>query len=352
MGIGSRRIAYLTLNELAADPALARRLPPDLARRFHALPVAEDRGRITVAMAHPDDEIARDAVLTVLGASACVVQADPVTIDTLLAEIWGGEAQQPLDPVEDTSPEPMVDGLWEYAQALGILARAYVSYVNTVQDLQNLAGRGDDDRHNLIVLPKGHDPLLRQVLSRLAANDTPAHQIRDVPSALLVAQRPRWPLGRMLLILGGEDADQAAVDWVVRLAQPSGSAVTVLAMVPPVPAMYSGLARMQHGLPELLTTDTPLGRQMRQAAHRLAECDIESTLCLRQGPPNWQVGREILTREYDLIALAVRPRRRWLRGPTLVGAVREEPASLVLCKTDRPVLIAIPTMPPSAALDA
>ena len=50
-GIGSQRTAYLNLDELTTDPKLARRLPEDLAWRCHALLLAEDSGRMTVAMA-------------------------------------------------------------------------------------------------------------------------------------------------------------------------------------------------------------------------------------------------------------------------------------------------------------
>jgi nucleotide-binding universal stress UspA family protein len=338
MGAMSHRIAYLTLKELAADPALARRLPPDVAWRCHALPVAEDRGRITVAMAHPDDDAARDAVLTALGPGACVVQADPSTIDSLLSEIWGGQPAITLDPAVCSSPESIADAVREYSQALANLLGAHVSCVSTMADMESLLSREQAAQCNLIVLPEGHDPPFRQLLSRLAADDPSAAHLRKVPTALLVAQEPRWPLTRILLVLWGEEADQAAVDWVVRLAQPSGSAVIVLVVVPPVPAMYSGMARMQQALPELLTTNTVLGRQLRQAARNLAECQVESTLRLRQGSPDWQVGRELMEREYDLIALATRPRRRWLHW------LREEPVSLLLRKTDRPVLMAIPTI--------
>ena len=51
---------------LAAKPLVARRLPAELARRFHALPIAEDNGRITVAMADPDDVVARQAIASAL----------------------------------------------------------------------------------------------------------------------------------------------------------------------------------------------------------------------------------------------------------------------------------------------
>ena len=96
---------YLALDEVAEDPQVARRLPPDLAWRLHALPVAEDNGRITVAMANPDDPNARDAVIAALGAVACVVRADPSLIDLHLARIWGERTTRPLGLVACCFPQ-------------------------------------------------------------------------------------------------------------------------------------------------------------------------------------------------------------------------------------------------------
>ena len=52
----SRRTSYPAHHQLATQP--------ELARRDHTLPLAEDRGRVTVATASPNDAQARDADLT------------------------------------------------------------------------------------------------------------------------------------------------------------------------------------------------------------------------------------------------------------------------------------------------
>ena len=158
-----------------------------------------------------------------------------------------------------------------------------------------------------------------------------------VPFAILVAQRPRWPLERILLVICGESADNAAVDWALRLARPSTAAVTVLAVVPPVPAMYHGLSRMEQGVAALLTTDTTLGRQMHQVARRLAECQVDGTLRLRQGAPDQQICREMVEGDHDLIIMATRPCRWWLRQ------LKGDPICSLLSRVDRPVLFAEPT---------
>ena len=83
---------HRNLDSLAIIPRLVRRLPPALAFRFHALPLFESNGYITVAMADPDDAAARAAVAAALGTRLHVVEADPMVIEGLLSEVWPKES--------------------------------------------------------------------------------------------------------------------------------------------------------------------------------------------------------------------------------------------------------------------
>jgi hypothetical protein len=111
-----------------------------------------------------------------------------------------------------------------------------------------------------------------------------------------------------------------------------------MAVVPPVPAMYQGLARMEQSLAALLSTDTRLGRQLHQAARRLIEGQVEATLCLRQGAPDQELCREVVKRDHDLTVITIRSGRWWLR--------HREGAQIcwLLSQVDRPVLLAEPTI--------
>lgn len=338
MGLsGSRTTAPLVLENLARNPALARRLPPALAWRYHALPVAEDNGCITVAMADPDDAAAREAVETALGMTTYMVRGDPAAIDALLAEVWPQEEDCSLRLLVCTQGSPVADEVWAYAQRLGDLLSAHVSLFETVAGggalFQALANEVERAGYDLVILGEPHPSLVERLLSGPVGRGVADR----VPTSLLVTQRPGWPLRRILLVMRGEERDDVAVDWIVRLAQPSSATVTVLAVVPPLPAMYRDVARMEQGLAALLATDTALGRQMRRVARRLVNSEIEGTLQLRQGPPDWQIRREVAEGDYDLIAIAAEDHGRWLRR--LLGEV----VGSLLRWADRPVLIAKPT---------
>lgn len=327
---------YLTLDGLTVNLTVARRLAPVMACRYHALPVAEANGRITVAMADPDDPVAREAVVSALGAPAYVVRGNPAAIDALLAELWPGVLQRSPRLLVCTHSSPATDEVSAFALALGDLLDARIGHFNpktgTKDPCEALAREVERSGYDLVVWGEPEQSLSQRLLSGPAY----CQAIEQVPTSLLMVRRPRLPLGRLLLVIRGEDIDSLAMNWTVRLAQPSGAAVTVLAVVPPVPAMYDGWARMQVGLDALLTTDTALGQQMRRVGRCLVDWEVEGRLQLRQGEPQVQIQYEVAEGDYDLIVVATKSHdwwRRWLMGDQVRSLLRW---------ADRPVLVAKP----------
>jgi len=309
---------------------LARRLPPALACRYRALPVAEDSGRVTVAMAEPDDAAARQAIEDALGTTCCLVRGDPLAIDALLAQVWPAEARQPLRLMFCPSAFDLDDELPLFAQAIGSLLGVQVNGWLAAAD-------GGDALDALLQAAAHYDLLIvgeaeRALIERLLWPPAACQASDQSPGALLLARGPRWPLRRILLIAQGEARDEAAVDWVVRLAGPSAAAVTVLTWLLPQSLPGSQEAPLQSGLNTLLTTDTALGQQMRRLAQKLVNWEIESTLRLYQGWPDHQIRRELSAGDYDLIAVAAP------RGPA------DELLTSLLHRANRPVLIARPVV--------
>jgi nucleotide-binding universal stress UspA family protein len=288
--------------------------------------------------ADPDDIEAREAVVAALGPRACVVKGSARAIDAQLSEIWGNNGHSRLKFNVCAMSESLPGELWDYAQALGVSLGARLGWISTAGEADALARERRRAQFDLAILGNQSQPLLRALLSRPVANEGLPRRQRAVPFGVLVAQRPRWPLERLLLVLCGDSADNGAVDWALRLARPAGAIVTAVAVVPPVPAMYRGLSRMELGVAELLATDTPLGRQLHQVARRLAESDIDSKLRLRQGSPDRQICREVVEGNHDLIVMATRPCRWWLRQ------LKGDPICSLLSWVDRPTLLVEPTI--------
>jgi nucleotide-binding universal stress UspA family protein len=171
---------------------------------------------------------------------------------------------------------------------------------------------------------------------RLLAGRPCGKAIAQVPTSFLVARRPRRPIKQILLILRVEETDEAAVEWLGRLARPTDAAVTILPIVPSPPVMYNLGNRLQTGLDVLLSPNTPSGRQLRHVAQRLTRWQIESDLRLRQGEPDWQVREEVADGNYDLIIVGAEPYDRLHR--LLLG----ELVGPLLRWLNRPLLIARP----------
>jgi nucleotide-binding universal stress UspA family protein len=319
----------LVLDHLDPDPIVARRLSPSLAFRHRALPVAEANHCVTVAMADPSDTAAREAATVALGAEPCVVQSDPAAIATHLSQIWHQGDQSLPNLLAYVPTGPCAEEVRLYAEYVGHLLSACLDYVRgecALRTVIETAGHG----YELVICGEPDqsfiDRLLQGVLGRRAL-DRP-------PTSLLFVRRPRWPLRRLLLVVQGEASDDNATDWTLRLAGSSGTAVTVLAVVPPVPAMYHSLSSLEGGLAELLTADTALGREMRWVARQLVERNIEGKLRLRQGAPVWEIRREAVEGGHDLVAVAAAPQgglRRLLLGDLALSLLRV---------VDRPLLIA------------
>jgi nucleotide-binding universal stress UspA family protein len=156
------------------------------------------------------------------------------------------------------------------------------------------------------------------------------------PTSFLLARRPRWPIHRILLILRFEETDQAAIEWLVRLAQRCAASVTLLPIVPSLPAMYSLGNQIYAGPDVLLSSNTATGQQLRQVAHQLNQNLIEGELRLRQGEPDWQIRDEVIEGNYDLILIGEEPHGRVFR--LLMGEI----VSHLLSWVERPLLIAKP----------
>ncbi len=325
---------HLVLDDLVLNPKLARRLTPALAFRYHVLPVAEENSHITVAMANPDDESARQAVATALGAKLTIVQGDPTAIDGLLAEMWHPESHLVPRFVVHPHTGLFTTEMQAYSQYLGKLLKSQLSDFQTkttsdtiFADLVEESNHG----HELIIFGKPDVTLIEQLFPH-PANYQPAKRL---PISILITNCPRWPLKKILLITRGQGTDDIAVDWAVRLAQSSQATITVLAVVPPKTAMSPQLFRIQNGLTDWLSNDTVLGQQMNHLVQRLVNWDIKGTLRFRQGAPNGQIQCEVTEGNYDLIVMAAGP-FDWRRR--LLG----ELVSPLLRWVDSPVLVANP----------
>lgn len=151
--------------------------------------------------------------------------------------------------------------------------------------------------------------------------------------SVLVARRPQWPLRRILLILRGHESDEAAIQWVGRLAAATQARLFILPIVPAAPNLY----RRENLplLPEmLLAPNTYSGQQLHRLLASSEQWGIRSMLLLRATAPAERIRWAISQSQCNLIVISKEAGgrlRRWFFG-TLTG--------LLLRGVERPVLLA------------
>jgi nucleotide-binding universal stress UspA family protein len=265
-----------------------------------------------------------------------VVANAPLAVDAQPASDCKGAPKHAPRLLVCAQASPVAEEVLTFAQALTLSLDGQLCLLSplggTLATCDAIAQQAEQHGYDLVIWGEPEQSLSQRLLSG------PAYQrvAERISTSLLVVRNPCWPLRRLLLVVVGEKFEDTAVDWVIRLARPNEAAVTALAVVPPVPAMYDQCARMQQGLDALLTTNTALGRQLRRASQRLVDWGVRGTLRLRQGEPNVQIQCEVAEGDYDLIVATIAPRKRWQRWLT------ENQVLSLLRWADRPVLAVKP----------
>jgi len=328
-------IPYLHLDRIKTDRQLMMLLPQEVAHRYNALPVATDGNRITIAMASPDDLTASVAVSSAIGAPVCLVQADPQEIDQRLAEIWPQNSAPRLRLLIWTPTVEIDQDLLLYSQSMTDLLAADFKQVSLpwsgIKSLDAFVNEAEDFNPDLIIFQIPPPPLMKRLLIDFAVNKL----IDQLSASILVVKNPRWPIQRILLaIRDGNEPNEAAIDWVLRLAHCSHASVTLLPLMPPVPQMYG--SSICYSLPALLTSNDPLGVKLRWIAQRLTTEEVEGAFKIRDGPPLEQLRNEISDGDTDLVVIEAEPQNhlwRWLLG---------ELVNDIFVWFDRPLLISKP----------
>jgi nucleotide-binding universal stress UspA family protein len=334
---------YLEYKNITYNPCLAKRLPPEVAFRFHALPVAEENNKITVAMANPENEEAKVGVLKALGKTAHVVRADSREIDYILSELWPEYHQHLCSLV-----------VWEYSQDLNGEGESNIEdncVIEYATDLGQLIKADVKHFKKTAVTKENIDSLNREISRRgyeliVAGSEQQAKRYRNffdvdgnkvarlLTTSVLLVRQPRWPIHQILLIPLFNENDDIAANWIIRLARPCGAFVTVLSIFPNIPVAYRVGSQMQLGLDSILASNTTSGIWLRNFSKRLDQWNISGEICIRQGEPGWLIQQEIERNDFDVVVISAEVGSRltqWLFGG-FVGSL--------LRWVDRPVLIA------------
>ena len=204
-------VSYLSLDldDLTVDPALARRLPPGLAAYYLAVPLADEDGCVSVAMAHPENKTALAVLRFLFDAPVVPVRAPAAMIRRAL---------QRLDsPASQLRPSVLVwagnTAMRDIARdAAALLARPWNATVTLLAAEVELAAALD--------VARAGDYCLTVVG---APDSLPASWLYErVSTPFLLLRRPVAEWRRILVVLRGFTADSLTLEWLAPLL-PDGS---------------------------------------------------------------------------------------------------------------------------------
>jgi nucleotide-binding universal stress UspA family protein len=171
-------------------------------------------------------------------------------------------------------------------------------------------------------------------LQRLLLGDIERRVAVRIPTSILVARQPRWPIKRILLVVRVETSEEPAVSWAASLAHLSKAQLTILPLVGAQPLVFGPGSHLEVGIESLLTPNTFGGEQLRAFLHQIGQWGVEGTLRIRPGDPLHQICREVEVGDHDLVVVGAARRSRWQRW--LFG----EMVGPLVSKVNRPLLIA------------
>ncbi len=295
--------SFLEVKGIKADWKVAERLPFDIACQWHALPIAEEHGHITVAMANPEDVKARDIITSVLGMPVYTVQANPDSIDELISKIWTKHAVQAPKIRLWKLSHPESEILYTYAHSVSKLLGGELDQISLCgsnhevyhEAIEQLAR----DKTDLVICEKP----IQKFLDRVFSGSTEAMLLKDCPAAVLFAGDHRFPIKKILLVIQGIGCDEAATKWAIRFAERFSTHLVMLPVVVPIPLMYGEMQHERHIFDGLLISENTTSFAVRKVMHQLVELGIQGTLKIRNEAPEWQIWWEFAEGDYDLVII-------------------------------------------------
>lgn len=275
----------LDLNSIPIDEQLAQRVPYALSRYYLALPLGQDNGSVSVAMAYPDNIKARQILSRLLHAKVVPVFTPAESLQPLLERIHCSayqENQEHHDILSWYGRPQHQKAVTATANMLGeTLQTKVTSLTASESDLGQALALAATECYELAVLPLLADSDLVSILNRA---ETSLFFVRDEPAAIR----------RILVVMRGYASDERALDWLAPFAWQQQATVTLM---PLTNGSDWNFSHYHH-------QDSLAHHHLDRCLQRLQTAGIQVHLKFRQGSASQQVVEEVSSADYDLLAIA------------------------------------------------
>jgi hypothetical protein len=272
----------LDLNSFIIDVQLALRVPYTLSRYYLALPIGQDNGSVSVAMAYPDNVKARQVLSHLLHAKVVPVFTPAESLLPVLKRIYSPEnREQHAILAWYEQPE------WEtpVKKAATMLSDTYQAKITTLTapdfSLDEVLSLAALSPYEVVVLPAPSKPMLSTVLNQAA-------------KSLFFVRGEQQMIKRILVVMRGFASDERALAWLTPFAWCRQATVTLMPLT-----NGSGLGLSQYDHRESLA-----GSHLHRCLQQLQTEGITVNLKYRRGNAIQQVVEEVTGNTYDLLVLA------------------------------------------------
>jgi nucleotide-binding universal stress UspA family protein len=163
--------------------------------------------------------------------------------------------------------------------------------------------------YDLVVIISQDQPTIEELLLGTIADRV----VKAANTSVLIVNHPKRALKRLLVSTGGHELSDQTVDTGITIAEKIQTKVILLHVVASFPSMYAGLDRIDESLEEVLHTDTPLARHLKEKAADMIQKGIDAQIELRHGLPSEEIVRATYRDEADLLVIGYSEDTRFYR---------------------------------------
>ncbi|HEY5982143.1 MAG TPA: universal stress protein [Anaerolineales bacterium] len=146
-------------------------------------------------------------------------------------------------------------------------------------------------------------PFGRPLLKRLIVGRSIHSLLESVDTPLLYVPHACLPLRNLLICVGGLGFEITAEHLAIRLGAASGAKATLLHVAPPIDLDYPTARVERDHWRDLSTTDSLLGRNLRQGLETARAAGMTASIKARQGNVVEEILAELRSADYDLVCM-------------------------------------------------
>lgn len=272
----------LDLNSIAIDSSLAQRVPYALSRYYLVLPLGEENGSVSVAMAYPENVNAQHVLSHLLQARVVPVFTPAELLLPAMERIYCPENEERrailawYEQAEETAAVDSAVSL--LSGALHVSATTYSAADLSLDEVLDLAAEAQSE---LLIMPAPAQSSLPAVLNRAA-----------VPLFFVRGSQPL--IRNILVVMRGFASDERALDWLAAFAWRQQVTVTLMPLFGG-PGAHLHPYRSQNSL---------AAQHLDRCVQRLQADGVTVTLKYRFGDAIQQVVEEVAGGSFDLLVLA------------------------------------------------